>query len=357
MFNPLNALLTAAYPLARQALFALEPEAAHAATIQSLSKLAACGALPAMYPAVAAIQPAVVMGLNFANRVGLAAGADKNGDCIDGFGLLGFGFIELGGVTPRPQPGNPQPRMFRLPQAQGMINRLGFNNLGMDALHANLSQHRQNGKYRGIIGVNLGKNKDTPNENALDDYRACYTKLHALMDFATINVSSPNTKDLRALQEVAELRGILQGMKVEQTRLAQDSGRYVPLSVKIAPDLDDAQIAEIAALAVECGMDAITATNTTVARNAVAGQPHAHETGGLSGAPLRERSTQVVRQLAAALQGALPIIGVGGVCNGADAVEKLAAGAALVQFYSGMVYAGPGLVADSVRAVNEAGRA
>lgn len=356
MFNPLNTLLNAAYPLARSALFALEPEAAHAATIKGLARLAACGLTPVMYPSVPAKKPATVMGLPFANRIGLAAGADKNGDCIDGFGLLGFGFIELGGVTPRPQPGNPQPRMFRLPQVQGMINRLGFNNQGMDALHANLTRYRAVGQYRGVVGVNLGKNKDTPNENALDDYRSCYAHLYALMDFATINVSSPNTKDLRALQEVAELRGILHGMKAEQTRLAQDTGRYVPLSVKIAPDLDDAQLKEIAALAVECGMDAITATNTTVARDAVAQLEHGAEIGGLSGAPLRARSTQVVQQLAANLQGALPIIGVGGVCSGADAVEKLAAGASLVQFYSGMIYTGPGLVADCVTAINAAGR-
>jgi dihydroorotate dehydrogenase len=357
MFNPLSSLLNAAYPLARSALFALEPETAHRTTIQGLAKLASCGTTALMYPCPAANAPVTVMGLNFANRVGLAAGADKNGECIDGFGLLGFGFVELGGVTPRPQPGNPQPRMFRLPQARGIINRLGFNNLGMEALHSNLSRHRQQGKYAGIIGINLGKNKDTPNDNALADYQACYTRLHGLMDFATINVSSPNTKDLRALQETAELRIILQGMKTEQTRLADASGRYVPLSVKIAPDLDDAQLQEIARLAVECGMDAITATNTTVARDTVASLEHGGEIGGLSGAPLRERSTAVVRQLAGYLQGAIPIIGVGGVCSGADAVEKLHAGASLVQFYSGMIYTGPQLVADSVGAINTAGLA
>ncbi len=354
MFNPLSSLLNASYPLARSALFALEPETAHRATIQGLTKLAQCGVTQTMYPCPAADKPATVMGLTFTNRVGLAAGADKNGECIDGFGLLGFGFVELGGVTPRPQPGNPQPRMFRLPQAQGIINRLGFNNLGMDVLHKHLYQHRATGKYKGIIGINLGKNKDTPNENALADYQACYTHLHSLMDFATINVSSPNTKDLRALQETAELQVILQGMKAEQNRLAQATGRYVPLSVKIAPDLDDAQLQELARLAVECGMDAITATNTTVARDKVASLEHGNEMGGLSGAPVRERSTQVVKQLSSYLQGALPIIGVGGVCSGLDAVEKLQAGASLVQFYSGMIYTGPQLVADSVAAINTA---
>ena len=361
MFNPLSALvstaLNATYPLARSALFSLEPEAAHAATIKGLSKLAACGATPLMYPCPQANKTARVMGIEFANRVGLAAGADKNGECIDGFGLLGFGFIELGGVTPKAQPGNPQPRMFRLPQAQGMINRLGFNNFGVETLYNNLADYRMKGKYRGVVAVNLGKNKDTPNENALDDYRICYTRLHSMVDFATINVSSPNTKDLRALQEVDELRVILLGMKAEQTRLAQDTGRYVPQSVKIAPDLDDDQIKQIATLAVECKMDAITATNTTVARDTVAALEHGGEIGGLSGAPLRARSTAVVKQLAQHLQGALPIIGVGGVCSGADAVEKLQAGAALVQFYSGMVYTGPQLVADSVKAINQAGLA
>jgi dihydroorotate dehydrogenase len=361
MFNPLASLLNATYPLARQALFNLEPEAAHRATLEGLAKLARCGLTGLMYPCPAALKPATVMGIEFANRVGLAAGADKNGECIDGFGLLGFGFLELGGVTPRAQPGNPQPRMFRLPQASAIINRLGFNNLGVQALHDNLSNYRMKGKYGGkiggIVGVNLGKNKDTPNEHALGDYQTCYTQLHHLVDFATINVSSPNTKDLRALQETAELRVILQGMKAEQTRLAQDTGRYVPLSVKIAPDLDDVQLQDIAALAVECGMDAITATNTTVARDQVAALAHGNEIGGLSGAPLRARSTAVVKQLSGYLQGAIPIIGVGGVCSGADAVEKLQAGASLVQFYSGMIYTGPQLVADSVSAVNAAGLA
>ncbi len=354
MFNPLSTLLNATYPLARSALFALEPETAHQATLKSLAKLAVCGVTPILYPCPIANQTAKVMGLNFSNRVGLAAGADKNGECIDGFGLLGFGFIELGGVTPRPQPGNPQPRMFRLPQAQGIINRLGFNNQGVETLHTNLSHHRQQGKYQGIIGVNLGKNKDTPNEHALNDYQMCYTRLHSLIDFATINVSSPNTKDLRALQEVAELRIILQGMKTEQARLADATGRYVPLSVKIAPDLEDNQLQAIGQLAVECGMDAITATNTTIARNEVSSLTYGTEIGGLSGAPLRQRSTVVIRQLASYLQGALPIIGVGGICNGADAVEKLQAGANLVQFYSGMIYTGPQLVANSVQAVNAA---
>jgi dihydroorotate dehydrogenase len=354
MFNPLSTLLNASYPLARSALFALEPELAHRTTLQGLAKLAQCGATSTLYPCPTANKPVTVMGLTFSNRVGLAAGADKNGECIDGFGLLGFGFVELGGVTPRPQPGNPQPRMFRLPQAQGIINRLGFNNLGMDVLHKHLYQHRASGKYRGIIGINLGKNKDTPNEQALLDYQACYTHLHALMDFATINVSSPNTKDLRALQETSELRVILQGMKIEQDRLAQVTGRYVPLSVKIAPDLNDTQLQALARLAVECGMDAITATNTTIARDTVASLEHSNETGGLSGAPLRARSTYVVQQLAGYLQGTLPIIGVGGVCSGQDAVDKIQAGASLVQFYSGMIYTGPQLVADSVTAINQA---
>lgn len=354
MVNPLSMFLNASYPLTKKALFALEPETAHRITLHGLQKLAACGATSILYPCPIAKQTVTVMGLTFNNRVGLAAGADKNGECIDGFGLLGFGFIELGGITPRPQPGNPQPRMFRLPEVKGIINRLGFNNQGVDVLYKHLLHHRQHGKYQGIIGVNLGKNKDTPNEIALNDYQSSYTRLHSLIDFATINVSSPNTKDLRALQETTELRTILKGMKAEQTRLADISGHYVPLSVKIAPDLDDAQIQSIAQLAVECGMDAITATNTTIARDNVYNVPNGAEIGGLSGEPLRNRSTQVIKQLANYLQYALPIIGVGGICNGNDAVEKLQAGASLIQFYSGMIYTGPQLVANSITAINHA---
>lgn len=332
--------------LSRKVLFTLEPEDAHALTLTSLNAMAASGAAKMLFGAPAG-SPVTVMGLDFPNAVGLAAGADKNGECIEGFGSLGFGFLELGGVTPRPQPGNEKPRVFRLPDANAVINRLGFNNHGVERLAANLARFRRAPKYSGVIGVNLGKNKDTPNENALDDYRICYERLHDLVDFATINVSSPNTAGLRALQEVDELRRILEGMANARDRLST-SNRRVPLSVKIAPDLTDEQIGSIAELALHCGMDAITATNTTIARDAVKHLPHGTETGGLSGAPVFEASNAVIRKLKAAVGDKLPIIGVGGVMSGPDARAKLDAGASLVQFYTGLIYRGPALVHEAV---------
>ena len=349
------------FNLARKGLFALEPETAHKVTLTTLSAMAKTGISQSLFPTpkcASLFEPINVMGLRFPNCVGLAAGADKNGECIDGFGALGFGFLELGGVTPLAQAGNPQPRMFRLPEAQGIINRLGFNNLGVDALLKNLMKHRQTGFYGvprqggkttpGIIGVNLGKNKDTPNELALNDYAICYEKLYPFIDFATINVSSPNTAGLRALQEGDELRHILLGMKALQQKLANMHSKYVPLSVKIAPDLDVVQIKLISALLIETGMDAVTATNTTIARDAVRGLKHGLETGGLSGKPVFEQSNRVIRALAAELQGAIPIIGVGGIMSGEDAKIKLEAGASLVQFYTGLIYQGPSLVRDCI---------
>ncbi len=335
--------------LSRKALFSLEPEDAHAFTLATLNTLYATGASRWLFPALNQA-PVTVMGLNFPNRIGLAAGADKNGECIDGFGALGFGFLELGGVTPKGQPGNEKPRVFRLPDANAVINRLGFNNHGVDALAAKMARFRASGRYKGVVGVNLGKNKDTPNDKALDDYRICYERLYTLTDFATINVSSPNTAGLRALQETDELRAILAGMKSAQARLADAHGKYVPLSVKIAPDLDDAQLEAIAKLVIEEKLDAITATNTTLARDKVKDLPYATETGGLSGAPVFERSNEVIGKLAKLLDGALPIIGVGGVMSGADAKMKIDCGASLVQFYTGLIYRGPELVAEAVRA-------
>ena len=334
------------YPLARAAMFRLEPEAAHALAMKSLNAMAATGTTGLVASAVPP-DPRTVMGINFPNPVGLAAGADKNGECIAGFGALGFGFIELGGVTPRGQPGNPQPRVFRLPLARGIINRLGFNNFGVDYLVEKLKHHN----YKGVIGVNLGKNLDTPLENAADDYAICYEKVYPYTGFATVNISSPNTKNLRQLQGEDELGPVLAHMKAEQKRLADRHGRYVPLVVKIAPDLDDTQIEAIARIVVKHGMDGITATNTTLSREKVAGQQHAGETGGLSGAPVFEASNRVIGALARHLDGALPIIGVGGIMSGADARAKIAAGASLVQFYSGLIYRGPGLVAEIARAL------
>ena len=342
--------LSAFYPLARTALFRLDAEDAHALTMKSLGAMAATApgrlALRVIAPPIPA-DPRTVMGITFPNPVGLAAGADKNGECIEGFGALGFGFLELGGITPRPQPGNPKPRVFRLPKARAIINRLGFNNLGVDFLVERLKAT----KYKGIIGVNLGKNLDTPLDTAVEDYAHCYVKTYPHVQFATVNVSSPNTKNLRQLQNEDELAGIMKRMKREQERLAGRHGKYVPLLLKIAPDLDDAQIEGIAKLLVRHKIDGVTATNTTIARDAVHGLPHADETGGLSGAPVFQPSNRVIRQLAKHLDGALPIIGVGGIMSGADAQAKIEAGASLVQFYSGLIYRGPGLVAETARAL------
>lgn len=282
------------------------------------------------------------MGLEFPNPVGLAAGLDKNGAYIDALSMLGFGFIEIGTITPRAQPGNPKPRMFRLPEAEGIINRFGFNNLGVEALLRNVAA----AKYQGILGINIGKNFDTPNERALDDYLHCLRKVYAQASYVTVNISSPNTKNLRALQEKDALAELLRALKAEQQVLADQHARYVPIALKIAPDLDVTQIADIASLLMEYRFDGVIATNTTLARDLVQGLAHAEETGGLSGAPVRDRSTAVIRALAGHLQGALPIIGVGGILGADDAAEKMAAGASLVQIYSGLVYRGPVLVSE-----------
>ena len=289
------------------------------------------------------------MGIDFPNPVGLAAGLDKNGDYIDALAGLGFGFIEIGTITPRPQPGNPRPRMFRLPQAQAVINRMGFNNHGVDALLANV----QRARYRGVLGINIGKNFDTPIERAADDYLICLRKVYSSASYVTVNISSPNTKNLRQLQQSDELGQLLGALKAERERLADRHGRRVPLALKIAPDLDANQIAAIADLLVTHGIDAVIATNTTLSRDAVAQLPHGAEAGGLSGAPLTAQAQSVALQLAARLASAVPIIGVGGIMNGSDAAARIKAGASLVQLYSGLVYAGPALVGDCVNAIRK----
>jgi dihydroorotate dehydrogenase len=289
------------------------------------------------------------MGIRFPNPVGLAAGLDKNGEYIDALARLGFGFIEVGTVTPRPQPGNPRPRMFRLPAARAVINRLGFNNDGVDRLVENVKRAR----YRGVLGINIGKNFDTPIERAADDYVACLRKVYPLASYVTINISSPNTENLRRLQGAGELDALLSALKAEQRALAARHGKAVPLAVKIAPDLEPPQIEAIASSLRRHAIDAVIATNTTVTREGVAGLPHEHETGGLSGAPLTARATSVVRQLAKALSGAVPVIGAGGIMSGADAREKVAAGASLVQLYTGLIYRGPVLVRECVGALCE----
>lgn len=332
------------YSLARPLLFQLDAEAAHDLTLKTL-KLAEKTGVLALQPKVPKCQPRQVMGITFPNAVGLAAGLDKNGAVIDGMAALGFGFIEIGTITPRAQPGNPQPRLFRVKEAQGIINRFGFNNLGVD----NLINNVKAAKYKGVLGINIGKNFDTPNERAVDDYLICMRKVYVHASYITVNISSPNTKNLRALQEKEALSALLSTLKSEQTKLAEQYGKYVPVALKIAPDLEHEQVNEIADLLMEHKIDGVIATNTTLSRDAVQGLPNAAETGGLSGAPVREKSTVVIQQLSQRLQGALPIIGVGGILSGADAVEKIAAGASLVQVYSGLIYKGPQLVRDICR--------
>jgi dihydroorotate dehydrogenase len=328
-------------------MFALDAETAHHLTLNGLNIANRLGlmSLAAKRPAS---DPRTVMGLTFPNPVGLAAGLDKNGEVIDALAALGFGFVEIGTITPLPQPGNPKPRLFRIPEAQGIVNRMGFNNEGVDALIANVKR----ANFKGILGINIGKNAVTPIEKAADDYLICLRKVYEHASYVTVNISSPNTKNLRQLQGGDELDALLAQLKAEQEKLAQQHGRYVPVAVKIAPDLDTDQIKNIAALLMLHRIDGVIATNTTLSREGVEGLPHGDETGGLSGAPVRDKSTAVIRQLAAELRGALPIIGVGGILNGPDAVEKMQAGAALVQIYSGLIYRGPALVrecADAIR--------
>ncbi|HNI07675.1 MAG TPA: quinone-dependent dihydroorotate dehydrogenase [Thiobacillaceae bacterium] len=334
------------YALAKPFLFRLDPETAHNLTMNGLRQAHALGLLKRFLPKVPAL-PRRVMGLDFPNPVGLAAGLDKNGEAIDALGDFGFGFIEVGAVTPRPQPGNPKPRLFRLPEAQAIINRMGFNNLGVDHLLANLERTA----YRGILGVNLGKNFDTPIERAADDYLILLDKLYGQVSFVTVNISSPNTKNLRALQGGDELDALLAAIKARQAALADKHGKYMPVAVKIAPDLDPEQIAAMAALFRQHRVDAVIATNTTLAREGVAHLRHGQEAGGLSGLPVREKSTRVIAAFHAALAGEVPLIGAGGILTGADAREKIAAGAELVQFYTGLIYRGPALVRECVEAL------
>ena len=329
------------YSLASPLLFQFDAEASHDFSLKIVKTAERLGALK-LYPAPPVCRSRQVMGITFPNPVGLAAGLDKNAAVIDAMAALGFGFIEVGTVTPRPQPGNPKPRLFRLKEAQAIVNRFGFNNLGVDHLIENVKA----AKYKGVLGINIGKNFDTPMENAVDDYLIGMQKVYAHATYITVNISSPNTKNLRALQEKEALSNLLAMLKLEQTKLTNQYGKYVPVVLKIAPDLEQAQIDEIADLLMTHNIDGVIATNTTLDRDRVQGMKHAEEAGGLSGAPVREKSTLVIQQLSQRLQGALPIIGVGGILSGADAVEKIAAGADLVQLYSGLIYKGPKLVHD-----------
>ena len=337
------------YPFARDALFALDAETAHHLALTNLARVTRLGLGSWIAPSVPD-DPSTTMGLRFRNPVGLAAGLDKDGAYIDALASFGFGFIEVGTVTPLPQPGNPKPRMFRIPAREALINRMGFNNAGLDAFVANVqrSTFRARG---GILGLNIGKNADTPIERAADDYLIGLDGVYPHADYVTINISSPNTKQLRELQGGAHLGALLSALKRRQAELADLEGRYVPLAVKIAPDLDLAQIDAVADALIAHRIDGVIATNTTLSREAVSGMPHGDESGGLSGAPLTAPATKVAAALYRRLEDRIPIIGVGGIMRGEHAVARRAAGARLVQLYSGLIYRGPTLVGECARAL------
>jgi dihydroorotate dehydrogenase len=337
--------LTLLYSLARSALFRLDPEVAHDLSLKSIAALGPCAAL--LGAGADSGKAARVMGIDFPNAVGLAAGLDKNGEYVDALGALGFGSLEIGTVTPRPQPGNPRPRLFRLPEHEAIINRMGFNNVGVEKLLRNVER----ASFRGVLGINIGKNFDTPIERAVDDYLAGLDAVYDRATYVAVNISSPNTKNLRELQSSEALDALLGALMSRRVDLATRYGKVKPLVVKVAPDLDDEQIETIAALAIRHSVDGLIATNTTVAREAVAGHRHAAEAGGLSGRPLFVRSTEVLRRLAAALKGSVPLVGVGGIHSGADARAKIDAGASLVQLYTGFIYHGPALIGEARRAL------
>ena len=339
------------YPLARPLLFSLDPEAAHHLTMSLLQCAARTGVAGLLKRPAA--DPRTVMGITFPNPVGLAAGLDKDGAYIDGLAALGFGFLEIGTVTPKAQPGNPLPRMFRLPQAGALINRMGFNNGGVDAFVANVQASAFYQDRKGILGLNIGKNAATPIERAVDDYLFCLDKVYPFANYVTVNISSPNTSNLRQLQGASELDALLLQLKDRQHRLADKHMRYVPIALKIAPDLADEQIAVITDALLRHKMDGVIATNTTISRDAVMSLPHAEEAGGLSGKPVRDASTAVIRALKAQLGDAIPIIGVGGILCAADAQEKIDAGASLVQLYTGLIYRGPALVSECAAALRK----
>jgi dihydroorotate dehydrogenase len=356
------------YAVARPFLFSLDPEAAHELTLNSIARLQH-SPLTCLYGEPRVHDPCSVAGLQFPNRVGLAAGLDKNARCIDGLAAMGFGFVEVGTVTPKAQSGNPKPRMFRLPEAHALINRLGFNNEGLDAFLANVQKARfrqQAGVSPMLLGLNIGKNASTPIENATDDYLTCLDGVYPHADYVTVNISSPNTQNLRSLQSDAALDSLLGAVAERRELLAQRHGRRIPVFVKIAPDLDDTQIEVIATTLMRYGTDSegqatnamgVIATNTTLSRDAVAGMKHAEQAGGLSGSPVLQASNRVIRQLRACLGKSFPIIGVGGVLSADDAVSKIEAGAQLVQIYTGLIYQGPSLVWEAARAIQARAKA
>ena len=333
------------YSLIRPLLFKLDPETAHHFSLAGLRTLEKCG-LTGLFSAQVADNPISVKGFDFKNPVGLAAGLDKNGDYIDALASLGFGAIEIGTITPRPQPGNPQPRMFRLPEHTAIINRMGFNNDGVDVLVANVKK----AKFKGTLGINIGKNKDTPNENAVDDYLLCMEKVYEHASYITVNLSSPNTPGLRDLQFGEPLRQLLQQLKAKQKTLAEEFGKHVPLAIKVAPDMSDEDIADVAQSLLDFEIEGLIATNTTIGREAVAGHKYANEAGGLSGAPVSDISTQTIKKFAELLKGRVALIGVGGITDTATAAAKREAGADMVQIYSGFIYKGSQLIEEAAAA-------
>lgn len=334
------------YSILRPILFSLNPETSHELSLSLLnvaSKTQTLGLLSVNVPE----DPITLMGIRFPNRVGLAAGLDKNGDYFNALGALGFGFVEIGTVTPKPQPGNDKPRLFRLPKAQAIINRMGFNNKGVDHLVEQVKRRQ----YKGVLGINIGKNASTPVENALDDYVIGLQKVYAHADYITVNISSPNTQGLRSLQFGDSLKTLLSGLKEEQARLQQAHNRYVPFAVKIAPDMSLEETTQVAGILLQHNIDAVIATNTTLSREGVEGLPFATETGGLSGLPVQQKSTLMIQNLKSILGDKMPIIGVGGVNDAASAAEKIRAGASLIQIYTGFIYQGPKVIAEAARGV------
>ncbi len=338
-----------AYDLARSLLFRLDAESAHHLSLRGLRLAEKSGILPLLFPAAECLAPVELMGLRFPNRVGLAAGLDKEGNTIDALGRLGFGFVEIGTITPRPQAGNPKPRLFRLVEHEAIINRMGFNNPGIAAGVENV---RRSKHFDGVIGFNIGKNKDTPNENAADDYLACLKAAYPVADYIAVNLSSPNTPGLRDLQGAEASARLLERLKKEQALLEKEHGKRVPLLFKVAPDLDLPHVADLAKVFLDGGLDGLIATNTTLDRVPVAGHPRAIEAGGLSGKPLTQRSTGIIRAFAGEFGGRVPIIGVGGISCAQDAVDKIRAGASLVQIYSAFIFQGPRLVRECVDALD-----
>jgi len=335
------------YSLARRFLFCLDAERAHDLGLTSIEAAYRTGLNPLLALAPKPL-PVRLFGLDFPNPVGLAAGLDKNGAHVDALAALGFGFLEVGTTTPRAQAGNPKPRMWRLPEHQAVINRLGFNNSGVDALVRNVEK----AKFTGVLGVNIGKNKDTPNQNAVDDYLLCLTRVYARASYVTVNISSPNTQGLRDLQQEDTLKRFLGTLVESRDRLATQHGKVKPLLLKIAPDLVEAELDAIAQVVLDARIDGLICTNTTIDRSVIRGAPYAEETGGLSGKPLFDKATYVLKGMSRRLQGRIPVVGVGGILSGVDAAEKIEAGASLVQFYTGMIYRGPALIDECVEAIH-----